>query len=719
MILKMEKEGIFEINVIKYKCLVYVMLFFIFFSCSNESIAQHMVDLPIIEVNKEGREAYELLGKSKMFRTEAKSKVEDIISKIHLFNDFKSPDLDMDSRGIYDYWFVFKVNTKIEPLYLTLPVLQNFEIDLYLIEQSNATLISKGGVFTPKREKFLNYPLEIFDLKIGINEDQTYLLKVNRINYKAFPARIMSSKTLLLRSHRSFILEGILLGIILCVVLYHLLFYIRITEKIYLLLGVYMTFLLLQVSAFSGLLHSVIYFENLKWNHIIFNLIPPFTAIFSNWFSYVFLNISKKSHPIISRIFLILTIMFASSAVFALLMIPILEQLAIITSAFSAPFLLVVGLIRVRENFKPAIVYLIAYLPAFLSIPYLLLYASGNINYSWFTHNNLLISIAIQAILFSLAIAAKIRILKSENEKLLREENLRLEVMVNERTIELQMQTNKVEQALQDLKATQSQLIHSEKMASLGELTAGIAHEIQNPLNFVNNFSEVSRELLQEMVEELKMGNNEEAFEIAEDIVQNLDKITHHGKRADGIVKGMLQHSRRSNAVKELVDINALCDEYFRLSYHGLRAKDKTFNATMVTDLDPNIEKISIIPQDMGRVILNLLTNAFYATTERSKLEGEKAEAEPKYVPTVTLRTKKLKDKIEIRVEDNGIGIPKLLVEKIFQPFFTTKPTGQGTGLGLSLSYDIVKEHGGEFKVESKESEGTTFIIVLPKTAES
>ncbi len=265
-----------------------------------------------------------------------------------------------------------------------------------------------------------------------------------------------------------------------------------------------------------------------------------------------------------------------------------------------------------------------------------------------------------------------------------------------------------LEQSLEELKAAQQQLIQSEKMASLGELTAGIAHEIQNPLNFVNNFSEVSSELLEEMKEEIGKGNMEEVNAIADDVRQNLEKILHHGKRADGIVKGMLQHSRTSTGQKELTDINALADEYLRLAYHGLRAKDKTFNSATQTDYDDSIGLIKVIPQDIGRVILNLITNAFYAVTERKKLQPEGFE------PVVSVSTRKEKEMVIVKVKDNGTGIPQKVLDKIFQPFFTTKPTGQGTGLGLSLSYDIVKSHGGELRVETKEGEGTVFIVELP-----
>ncbi|MBI1342039.1 MAG: hypothetical protein GC171_03785 [Terrimonas sp.] len=276
--------------------------------------------------------------------------------------------------------------------------------------------------------------------------------------------------------------------------------------------------------------------------------------------------------------------------------------------------------------------------------------------------------------------------------------------------VEIKAARKKAEDTLNELQVTQKQLIQSEKMASLGELTAGIAHEIQNPLNFVNNFSEVSNELLDEMMEEAAKGNFEQVKEILNDVKQNLEKINHHGKRADGIVKGMLQHSRSSNGQKELTDINVLADEYLRLAYHGLRAKDKTFNAVMKTAFDETLEKINVIPQDIGRVILNLITNAFYAVNEK------KHQLLNEYEPTVMVSTKKKDHSIEISVSDNGNGIPVSIKEKIFQPFFTTKPTGQGTGLGLSLSYDIIKAHGGELKVESTEGEGTEFIIQMPNT---
>jgi len=276
-------------------------------------------------------------------------------------------------------------------------------------------------------------------------------------------------------------------------------------------------------------------------------------------------------------------------------------------------------------------------------------------------------------------------------------------------------QAKEIEKAYHELKSTQAQLIQSEKMASLGELTAGIAHEIQNPLNFVNNFSEVNKELIEELKSEKSKMKTERDEKLEDELINNIaeneEKIIHHGKRADAIVKGMLQHSRTSSGQKEPTDINALADEYLRLAYHGLRAKDKSFNATMKTDFDESIGNINLIPQDIGRVVLNLINNAFYAVDEKKKSGVEN------YEPTVSVSTKRNNGMVEINVSDNGGGISQKVLDKIFQPFFTTKPTGQGTGLGLSLSYDIVKAHGGEIKVETKENKGTEFIIQLPVTS--
>ena len=281
--------------------------------------------------------------------------------------------------------------------------------------------------------------------------------------------------------------------------------------------------------------------------------------------------------------------------------------------------------------------------------------------------------------------------------------------LLNAQNEQITEHRDELQRAFDQLRQTQNQLVQSEKMAALGELTAGIAHEIQNPLNFVNNFSDVSVELLAELKEEEEKGSKKDVMAIADDLTLNLQKIRHHGKRADAIVKGMLQHSRTSSGEKEPIDINALADEYLRLAYHGLRAKDKAFNAELVTDFQSNLPKVNAIPQDIGRVLLNVINNAFYATKQKARMTGGD------YKPIVEVSTAQQNGTILIKVKDNGTGIPENIREKVMQPFFTTKPTGEGTGLGLSLSYDIVvKGHGGKIAIDSREGQYSVFTITLP-----
>lgn len=353
---------------------------------------------------------------------------------------------------------------------------------------------------------------------------------------------------------------------------------------------------------------------------------------------------------------------------------------------------------------------------------YTLIIQASNAAQEWGSEKKLIIKIKppfwetwwfrTMAVIFALVLMYGIYLRRTSS---LRKQKSALEEIVMQRTAvvisqkkEIEDQRDKVVEAMDELKTTQKQLIQSEKMASLGELTAGIAHEIQNPLNFVNNFSEVNRELVEELQQELKEGKIADAMAISNDIKDNEDKIGHHGRRADAIVRGMLQHSRISSGVKESTDLNALADEYLRLSYHGLRAKDNSFNATMKTDFDQNIGQINIVPQDIGRVLLNVYNNAFFAVREK------KNESTDDYEPAIFVSTKRIKDVVEISVKDNGSGIPQKVLNKIFQPFFTTKPAGQGTGLGLSLSYEIVKAHGGEIIVNTRDGEFTEFVIQLP-----
>jgi signal transduction histidine kinase len=276
---------------------------------------------------------------------------------------------------------------------------------------------------------------------------------------------------------------------------------------------------------------------------------------------------------------------------------------------------------------------------------------------------------------------------------------------------QLQRQKQITEKAYEQLKATQAQLIQQEKMASLGELTAGIAHEIQNPLNFVNNFADISKELVEELKQEAEQGKTTELKTLADEVLSNLDKVVHHGKRADNIVRGMLQHSRSATGERELTDLNVLVEQYLQLAYHGYRAKDKGFSTDLSTHYDSTIDRVNLVPQEIGRVLLNLFNNAFYAVcVKKQQLNGT-------FEPVVSVSTRKEGNQVVITVRDNGTGMSPRVVDKVFQPFFTTKPTGEGTGLGLSLSYDIItKGHGGSLSVQSSEGEGSEFIVNFPTT---
>ena len=425
------------------------------------------------------------------------------------------------------------------------------------------------------------------------------------------------------------------------------------------------------------------------------------------------------------------SILFYFMVLYAIATLPVFMLFYPWSNVFAVSFALImcidaaiINFRAVRSGFSNAWVFLVAFLVFFVMfVSFMLIALSGN--------TNLGLNIAALSLLvipFGLAIflanefartgndlqkriveveqlSIKAILQEQEKQQILTSQNETLEIQVAERTAMLN-------QSLNNLKVTQNQLIQSEKMASLGELTAGIAHEIQNPLNFVNNFSEVNREMIDELEEELKAGNIEDALAIAADIKQNEERINHHGKRADGIVKGMLEHSRSQGGQKEPADINAIADEYLRLAYHGLRAKDKLFNAEIVTGFHPGLPKINIVSQDIGRVLLNLFNNAFYAVNQKKKTAG------PDYKPTVEVTTFTLPSGgLGVSIKDNGTGIPNAIKEKIMQPFFTTKPTGEGTGLGLSLAYDmVVKGHSGSITIDTKEGEYTTFTIYLPLT---
>jgi signal transduction histidine kinase len=515
-------------------------------------------------------------------------------------------------------------------------------------------------------------------------------------------------------------------------VLYNFFIYLSLRDKAYLYYVLY-TFLM-------TLLNAVVNGDTFKYlwpgvpalNHFI-EIITCSVTITSILFAIHFL-LTRQNAPKLHKVLRTLIISYACVLLLIIAQRFIMEgnmQAMTFLFAFIAfiTFVLIVallwaGVVVLRSGYQPAKFYLVAWTFLLVCVIIFILKDFNVFPYNFFTLKSMQIGSAGEALLLSMALANRINLLKrekeeaqlqtvrslEENEKLITEQNAILEKKVEERTQELKKANTQLMAAVQDLEETQTQLFQREKMASLGELTAGIAHEIQNPLNFINNFSEVNSELIAEMKQEISKGNTEVVLSLADNLDENEQKINRHGKRASSIVKGMLQHSRVSTGQKELTDINTLVDEYLKLSYHGMRAKDKTFNVELRTDFDPRIGKIDIAPQEIGRVLINLFNNAFYAVQQKQRLNST-------FEPVVTVVTSKNSDKVVIHVKDNGIGISQKIVDKIFQPFFTTKPSGEGTGLGLSLSYDIVtKGHGGELKVTTKEGEFTDVMVVLPAT---
>ncbi|MEP6951559.1 MAG: 7TM-DISM domain-containing protein [Ginsengibacter sp.] len=602
---------------------------------------------------------------------------------------------------------------------------KDWVLDVDFPNLHSVTLFQPSGNGYAKEETGRSFPFSrrniknrsfLFALQLKQGEEKEIYLRVEN-HICIFPVYIGDMTAISERQHPEDTFYGIFYGISLIIAFYAMAQFVTTREVYYFYFFVQVIFFVLYGMIYCG--------DASQWFPAFALPLTDFgTVIISIGiiFVYLFFNSilkTKKKIPAASRTFLI----SASINVFAILLyIAGFRSLTTIINMIVSLSVFVVAVILCFHLRREKIIRLIfiGFVIGFMVLIFWILMLQNLFPYSRLVNNLFTVQYMWWMIIFSLALELNINNYIKEKYQAQKEslKNLRerdkLILQQNE------MLEQKVEERTRELKETQSQLVQREKMASLGELTAGIAHEIQNPLNFINNFSDINSELIDEMKNELIADNSQEAISIANDIKVNEQKINHHGKRADAILKGMLYHSRDSTEQKELADINALADEYLRLSYHGLRAKDITFNATMHTDFDHNIEKINIVPQDIGRVLLNLFNNAFYAVNEKKKklqlLKGsEDPPAEhPEYHPLVSVSTKKTGDAVEIKVKDNGDGIPQKVLDKIFQPFFTTKPTGQGTGLGLSLSYDIIKAHGGEIKVGTDDGEGAEFIIQLP-----
>lgn len=623
------------------------------------------------------------------------------------------PEAAKAFEGTKDYWFRFELSNRITTD-LALQFLLFHDRQAVVYEVANRRVLHRqtftgiSSVINPN-ENFRTKTL-IFPLAIPRGQSHTVYIHVPRMTLPTMHITAQSIVKLQQELHTKDLMAGLFMGFILMIVIYGLMLFARMGDRVNL---IYAVWVLLATWISQGT------------NGELINLSPALHNIYASYptvimfctglvhllFTTSFLQLRQRAKGLyrLSRwalafYFVGIVLILANQRFFILFFLG---------STIGVLFTIAAGIVIYRKGFKPALYFLIGMIVYFLGQYVYLSTLWGFYPLTFWTYHSINLGSFGEILLFTLGLTYKINLLKLEREQAV-EEQLRLSE-ANRHLIETQKQAleEQVEQRTAELKASQAQLIQKEKLASLGELTAGIAHEIQNPLNFVNNFSEVSAELVEEIKEERKKvleerdGALEE--ELLNDLSLNLEKITLHGKRASNIVKGMLEHSRTTSGEKQLIDLNALAEEYLRLAFQGQRTKDKTFNCALQINFDPTLPPVNMVPQEMGRVLLNLYNNAFYALLERAKQDGQP------YEPIVSIRTSHQNGRVEIRVKDNGQGIPIGIREKIFQPFFTTKPTGEGTGLGLSLSYDIVtKGHQGEMKAESREGEGAEFIISLP-----
>jgi signal transduction histidine kinase len=638
---------------------------------------------------------------------------------------FRPYDQDAPNFGPINeaVWFKFEVANEVDDkFFLQIGSAYIDSLALYKVVNGKVVESMFTGDNYPFSSRHVKVATFIYPLNIAKDSIHTYYLRSKTNQPFFFLLRVGTLKSLMEDAHILDFVQGIYLGIMVLILFYNIFLYFSIKEKVYL----WYSFYVISITWFMSTIFQYV-FEYLWPSTPIINdfavASSAMTIFTATLFTRSFLNTAKFTPRLhkISSIFIVVSIVIFI-LVFSPYKIPalMLAQLGILLMAI---YFLITGISILRKGYKPAKFYLFAWI--FLIIGFVAaILESVNILPVLYYVNWIQIGSVIEVTLLSFALADRINMYKKEREEaqilalkvaeqqneLIQKQNIILEEKVNERTIDLK-------KSFEDLKATQALLIQNEKMASFGELTAGIAHEIQNPLNFVNNFSELSVDLSNELKEELTKLNldkqdKDNVIEIIDLLSSNQEKINHHGRRAADIVKGMLHHSRSSTGKKELSNINDVVEEYLKLAYHGLRTKPTKFTFAIKSILDPSIPEISIISQDIGRVILNLITNAFHAVAEEANKEIEG------YEPSVSVSTKAIDAKwVEITVKDNGGGIPDDIKDKIFQPFFTTKPSGEGTGLGLSLAYDIVKAHGGEIRVVSNQDEGTSFIIQLPITS--
>ncbi|WP_162944896.1 sensor histidine kinase [Flavisolibacter nicotianae] len=596
------------------------------------------------------------------------------------------------------------------------------DIAAYSVVDNTIVKQYHAGNWQPFQQRVVKSVNYLFPLSIPTGKTATVYLRVMHYRGTQFPLRAGTLNAFYIKDAKMNLAMGIYIGFMLVMILYNLFIYFTLRDRSYLYYVAY-TFMMAFFNAhLSGYVFRFAYPSWTAPNRYE-DVIAALVAISGILFAANFLN-TRKNVPFFHRLFMGLL-----GSYVVIIGIVLSGQLLLGTVVLEFTSLVLVGSFFVaayqtlRKGYSPAKFFLIAWSLLLLSVAVYILKDYKILPYTALTASSLQIGSAVEALLLSLALADKINVYKKEtmaaqaealhsleeNRKLITEQNVLLEKRVEERTKEWKQANRELVTALRNLKETQAQLVQKEKMASLGELTAGIAHEIQNPLNFVNNFSEVSNELTEEIRGEVTSGQTEKAAGLLTELKGNLDKILFHGKRADSIVKGMLHHSHLGTGKREATDINALVEEHLHLAYHALRAKQKNLTVILETHFDESVGRLEVVPQDLGRVLVNLFNNAFYSVQEKKK------RLQDTYQPVVSVYTRKKGDAVAIGVRDNGTGMSPNVKEKIYQPFFTTKPAGEGTGLGLSLSYDIVtKQHGGSLRVETKEGQFAEFTVELP-----
>ncbi|GAB4049805.1 sensor histidine kinase [Spirosoma litoris] len=612
--------------------------------------------------------------------------------------------------GKNDVWFRVKLaNQTNETMTLQLLMLNERQVVVY--EVANQQLLHQevfhGSSSTIRTNENFQHKNLIFPLQIPNGQSHTIYLQVTHLALPILHITAQSTWASQEMLYRETMIAGLFIGFILIIFIYSLMLFARLGDWVNLIYAVWLLLIALvivgtnnQLASLSPTLHTI--FAIYK-AHFLFCIVLVHVL-----FTLSFLPIRQQARGLYRISWFVMA--FYIVGIFLLLINQAFQSLMFLTILIDALYSILAGAIMYRRGVKPALYFLIGNIVYNIGQYVYISTLYGLYPLTFWTYNGNYFGSFSEILLFTLGLTYKINLLKKHQEEAIQEQ-LRL-TQENQQLIETQNRVleERVEQRTAELKASQAQLIQKEKLASLGELTAGIAHEIQNPLNFVNNFSEVSAELVEELEEEADAGRIDEVKAIAGDLRQNLEKINHHGQRASAIVQGMLEHSRRGSGEKQLTNLNQLADEYLRLAYQGQQAKNKRFTCQLSTDFDSDLPIVSGVPQDIGRVLLNLYNNAFYAVQQRAK------QADSDYQPTVWVSTRREPGYVSICVKDNGTGIASTIRDKIFQPFFTTKPTGEGTGLGLSLSYDIItKGHGGEMRVGNHQEEGASFLFKLPQ----